>query len=199
MKYLKCVCPHCANNIEYPTRGAGLMFDCPHCGQRFTFPRRFPMKSLILGIAAVALPLGILLSLSFVATGSGKPGSPEHDKIRAAMDAKMARVLAKMEAQQATNKTLAGPEDHSAVKIGEWKYAGDMITGYITNRTHSRLDWVTVHIGIYNGDRVKLGNATDTILGLRPGEAWQFKAQVFEDDGKRAVLEAVTCELGRLY
>lgn len=60
MKYLKCSCPHCANNVEYPSRLAGNLIECPHCQKQFSFPRPFPIKPLLLGTGSALAIIAVL-------------------------------------------------------------------------------------------------------------------------------------------
>lgn len=37
--FLKCACPHCQINIEFPTQDAGRICDCPSCGKSLQLPQ----------------------------------------------------------------------------------------------------------------------------------------------------------------
>lgn len=66
---------------------------------------------------------------------------------------------------------------HSTESDGYLRY----IVGEIRNNTDKTYSYVQVEIGLYNGESL-VGSTLDNVNNLEPGQVWQFKALVYEDN-----------------
>lgn len=60
------------------------------------------------------------------------------------------------------------------------------ITGKIVNGSKDTLTYVTISFSIYDAEEYKVGDASDIIQRLGPGEKWKFQAMVTADNGVTA-------------
>lgn len=67
--------------------------------------------------------------------------------------------------------------EHSVISDGYFKY----VTGKIRNNTNKTYSYAQVSINLYNGESL-LESTLDNINNLGPGQVWEFKAPVLNND-----------------
>jgi len=79
------------------------------------------------------------------------------------------------------------------MKLLEYTPKNEEYVRYITGRIRNdgtKSYSVIATFGLYRNG-VKLGETSDTISRLAPGEVWRFKAPIFDDDAKQVTLDSV--------
>ncbi|MDR6218419.1 FxLYD domain-containing protein [Deinococcus soli (ex Cha et al. 2016)] len=109
----------------------------------------------------------------------------------AARQEEEARRIAAEEAE-----TAAKQQAVNQLTLDNWDWVvGDYsrdLDGTITNNSERTINYVEVRFDLLDEGGSKLGEASDIVESLAPGETWKFSAGVYDDDVSRARLSGVS-------
>lgn len=115
-----------------------------------------------------------------------------------------AEAAAEAARQEEERQRIAAEEAETAAKqlavnqltLDDWDWVeGDYsrdLKGTITNNSERTINYVEVRFDLLDEGSNKLGEASDIVESLAPGETWKFSAGVYDDDVRRARLSGIS-------
>jgi hypothetical protein len=186
MKYLKCACQHCRENIEYPADAAGLTVECPHCHEQTDLTVEVPgggtegpRHGWLLWAIVALLVLGLLGAL---APALLKRLAPKvRNTAASATSAAAPRPVSKPAANVITNDFRVSPVTIERVTNSSLVYA----TGTVLNQLGKQRFAVRVEIELLDSAGNAVGTTSDYAAMMEAKAEWRFKAIVLKKNAAK--------------
>lgn len=176
----KC-CPECGfnpNAAEQPTNPAPTWNSAPAPAPK---KKKNGCFVAVIIAAAVIVVIGVLVGLFGEETpdDSSAPASSASESSMAAESSEVDST-----AEETPDLEIL---DYDSTTDGMLRY----VTGHIKNNTNKTYSYVQVEINLYSGENL-VGSTLDNVNNLAPGDTWEFKALITDDNADRFKIIDVT-------
>lgn len=166
---------------------AGNARYCPNCGAELNGQdvQDVPKKKKKKWIPIVVVVVLILAVIGM--SSSNDPSTTAGSKVSTQPTAQQTEAAGGVESVStpAPTPTLEPTPVPDDLEILDYTSTSDQyfryVTGHIKNNTNRTYSYVQVEINTYKGETL-VGSTLDNVTNLAPGDVWEFKAMILEDD-----------------